>query len=441
MLDPTADPSLHRAIDSSGFAHRRTGPRTHAPFPYTAGRGRVTGVVRHSRRRPCIEPAERGEIDRAIALWERRLQADDRDRKALDSLADLLASAGRWSDLALLLRRRIAANFSPAEQRADLLRLAQLQNEKLGEPLQAIATLQEVLQSWVDDPVATDGLLDLFAQVERWPDFLASGSHAADKTAESLIALLVRLGDVCRNKLHDAPSAITWYRRALAVQPENQAARDGLTGLLADAASRPAAVEALTRAYQIADDWEGLLGLLPHRLDLAPDDRTRFRLLTEAARLAENKANRAEEALAHLCAALRLSPDDGHVENEILRLAGDLATWPLVTETLAAAAASLPQSSNRAVHLRLLQATVVGGGAGGTLVGPDANGVFDYTYPSSIPAEATGTWSLGAEARQNVPLTDTITAVEAAPNPVVNFLVDGSSSGLQIGRASCRERV
>ena len=83
-------------------------------------------------------------------------------------------------------------------------------------------------------------------------------------------------------------------------------------------------------------------------------------------------------------------------------------------------------------YLRLLQATVVGGGAAGTLVGPDANGVFDYTFASTIPAEATGTWSLGAEARQNVPLTDTITAVEAAPNPVVNFLVDGSSGGLQL---------
>ena len=83
-------------------------------------------------------------------------------------------------------------------------------------------------------------------------------------------------------------------------------------------------------------------------------------------------------------------------------------------------------------YLRLLQATVVGGGAGGTLVGPDANGVFDYTFPSSIPAEASGTWSLGAEARQNVQLTEDKVAVEAAPNPVVNFLVDGSSAGLQL---------
>jgi tetratricopeptide (TPR) repeat protein len=303
--------------------------------------------------------AERGEIERAIALWEKRLQVDDRDRKALDTLADLLSSAGRWADFAGLLRRRIAVNFSPAQKRADLLRLAEVQNTKLGEPLQAVATLQAVLQSWIDDPEATDGLLELFAQVESWSDLLAAGGHSADKTAEHLVALAVRLGEVCRIKLGDAPGAIKWYSRALAVQPEALSARDGLTGLLPDAATRPAAVEALVRACQTAEDWAKLLGLLPHRLELASDDRARLRLLSEAAHLAESKAGRPDEALTHWCAAMRLAPDDGHIEAEILRLAGDLATWPLVTETLNAAAAALSPSLNRTVHLRLLLARLL----------------------------------------------------------------------------------
>lgn len=303
--------------------------------------------------------AERGEIERAIALWEKRLSVDQRDRKALDTLAELLVSAERWADFTGLLRRRIAIDFSPAQKRADLLRLAQVQNEKLGEPLQAVATLQELLQSWVDDPEATDGLLELFAQVERWPDLLAAGSHSADKTAAHLVALSVRLGEVCRGKLGDAPAAVKWYSRALSVQPDALPARDGLTGLLPDAATRPAAVEALVCACQAADDWAGLLGLLPHRLELASDDRSRVRLLSEAAHLAEHKAGHADEALAHWCAAMRLAPDDGHIEAEVLRLTGDLATWPLVTETLNAAASTLSPSLNRTVHLRLLQARLL----------------------------------------------------------------------------------
>ncbi len=62
----------------------------------------------------------------------------------------------------------------------------------------------------------------------------------------------------------------------------------------------------------------------------------------------------------------------------------------------------------------------------GALVGPDAEGAFQFTPNAAIPADATGTWSVGVEARRNVPLTSSITATEAAVNPVVTFTVDDS---------------
>jgi OmcA/MtrC family decaheme c-type cytochrome len=73
--------------------------------------------------------------------------------------------------------------------------------------------------------------------------------------------------------------------------------------------------------------------------------------------------------------------------------------------------------------------TAVGGGASGTLAGPDADGVFAYTpsVADGIPATATGTWALGAEARQQVQLTQTVSTEEAAVNPVVTFTVDDST--------------
>jgi OmcA/MtrC family decaheme c-type cytochrome len=60
------------------------------------------------------------------------------------------------------------------------------------------------------------------------------------------------------------------------------------------------------------------------------------------------------------------------------------------------------------------------------LTGPDAEGVFQLATDTPIPADATGTWSLGAEARRTVQLTSTVSATEAAPNPVVTFTVDDS---------------
>lgn len=82
-----------------------------------------------------------------------------------------------------------------------------------------------------------------------------------------------------------------------------------------------------------------------------------------------------------------------------------------------------------------LGATAVGGGAGGTLAGPSADGTFQYTLPVAVPADATGTWALGAEARRAVTLTapegGTRSVNEAAVNPVVTFTVGDETAEMR----------
>jgi OmcA/MtrC family decaheme c-type cytochrome len=96
-------------------------------------------------------------------------------------------------------------------------------------------------------------------------------------------------------------------------------------------------------------------------------------------------------------------------------------------------------------YTEMLGSTAVGGGAGGTLVGPDAEGFFDYTTSFAIPEDAGGTWAIGAEARRPVMLTrpddaPPITVNEASENAVVTFDV-GSEMPLVrrmvVGDANC----
>ena len=80
----------------------------------------------------------------------------------------------------------------------------------------------------------------------------------------------------------------------------------------------------------------------------------------------------------------------------------------------------------------MIAPTAVGGGASGTLTGPDANGVFTYvtSAANSLPADASGTWRVGLEARREVTVGGAIgnTVVEEAlQNPVKDFSVDGSA--------------
>ena len=83
----------------------------------------------------------------------------------------------------------------------------------------------------------------------------------------------------------------------------------------------------------------------------------------------------------------------------------------------------------------VIGATAVGGGASGTLSGPSGDGTFQYTLAAPVPADATGTWSLGAEARRPVTLAapegGMRTVNEAAVNPVVTFTVDDSEAEMR----------
>jgi len=76
-------------------------------------------------------------------------------------------------------------------------------------------------------------------------------------------------------------------------------------------------------------------------------------------------------------------------------------------------------------YLELFLATAVGSGSSGTLSGPDASGAWQYTMPRPIPASATGSWSIGAEARQPWTLSNDTVVNMAAANPVVTFPVSG----------------
>jgi OmcA/MtrC family decaheme c-type cytochrome len=79
-------------------------------------------------------------------------------------------------------------------------------------------------------------------------------------------------------------------------------------------------------------------------------------------------------------------------------------------------------------YAQVFTLAVLGSSASGTLTGPDGEGAFQYVAGTAIPANATGSWSLGAEVRRSVQLTSSISVNEAGVNPVVSFPVDNSET-------------
>jgi tetratricopeptide (TPR) repeat protein len=294
-----------------------------------------------------------GQIDRALALWEKRLAADPNDAKALGRTVEILEQAERWNDLTAALARRAAASVPPMVKRADLLRIAAVASERLEDPARAIAALDQALLVAPGDGEAEAGLLDLFGKVDRWKDLLALGIRASEREHNALVALCVRLGDACQSKLADPEAAARWYGRALAVEPSTPGLRESLQRLAENEVAKAAAVEGLLRLATVTDDWQGMLALLPHRLALASDDAARARLHREAAAIEENHGQGPTGALAHRLAVLKLDPEDVDAEKEVRRLAEATGEFLQVAQAVEQVSAAPSLDAERKVHLLL----------------------------------------------------------------------------------------
>jgi tetratricopeptide (TPR) repeat protein len=270
-----------------------------------------------------------GETDRALQLWERRVDSDPSDMSALDARIGILESQQRWDDLVAALESRAKNASSANQKRADLVRIALIHHEQRQDLPAAITTWQRVVSDNRDDEEAVSSLADLLADTDRWREMADLLEDASTRATVRTVGRLVRLGNALREHLEEPARALSAYRSAIAIDPANGPARAGLTALLDVQTTRAAAADALAQAMRTTGDVTGVLDLLPARLAEAHDDRTKLALLREAAQLRLENKHDAAGALADLARAFPLAPRDQLIENQLQSLAkatGDFTT-------------------------------------------------------------------------------------------------------------------
>jgi tetratricopeptide (TPR) repeat protein len=295
--------------------------------------------------------AELGQLDRALADWNHRLDADPTDLEALDAVVSVLQTSGRWTELIAALRRRADASTRAQQRRADLVRVAEIQKDELEDVGGAIDTWLAVRSEFgdaVDMVAALDGLM---ATAMRWAELAAVLEQTAGSGRDGAARSLARLGDIRRVHLDDAVGAARAYADALGVHPGNVAAREGLRALLEDHAASAAAAETLATAYRITGDIDGLLEILEPRLAAQTAARARVAVLREAAELHEERHGDRSAALAAMARALPLDPADLALEHALVRLAGETDQWADAATALEAAARAAAAVPARAAQL------------------------------------------------------------------------------------------
>jgi tetratricopeptide (TPR) repeat protein len=297
---------------------------------------------------------ERGNVDRALAAWQARLDLDATDAEALAAARALLVAAERWPALIDLLRRRVAGGPPAHQIRADLVEIATLARERTRDLGLAIETWRELATRFGEDEESVAPLADLLEESGRFAELSELLRHRAGVDQRALADRLARLGAALADRLGDAAAALEPFGRALEVEPAHAAARVGLVARLADPALAPAAAAHLARAAERTDSWELLLDLVPHRLAGLTDAAARARLLEEAAVRVEERAGDRARAFAWLCEALPLSGGSLALEREVLRLAEATGGFARAAEALAAAIAAggLPPLALAHLHER-----------------------------------------------------------------------------------------
>ncbi len=300
-----------------------------------------------------------GDTDRALSLWERRIDSDPSDLSGLDARIGILESQQRWDDLVAALESRAGKASSPNQKRADLVRVALVHQQQRKDLPAAIVAWQRVVADHRDDSEAVSALADLLAETGRWKEMADLLEDASTRATHNTIARLVRLGDALCQHLNEPARALNAYRNAIAIDSLSREARAGLTSLLEQPATRAQAADALAQALRVNGDLAGVLDLLPARLAEAKDDTTRLALLREAAQLRLTHKNDAAGALADLARAFPLAPRDQLIQHQLHELADKTRDYGTLAAAYAYAIEALADAPREAARLRLAYADLL----------------------------------------------------------------------------------
>lgn len=283
-------------------------------------------VADQIRRYPDIAAAwhELARLDRAIACWKKLIAIDPRNVHAHKGLARGLRDDEQWAELSLALRAQLKVTLEPFERVALLLELAELLERQFDNVDGAIAAYREVLAADDRNRAALDHLARLYDRAGQWQPALEILQRLAADSAKNRREhsdLLARIGQV-HLSARDSVKAEASLAEAVALDPDNANAHEGMARVLLQQGKLVAAADKLLRAAQLSTSQAETL-----------------RLLGDAAwvyryRLADN-----EHARTCLQRILELDPDHVDARQAMAELLQDTQEWESLWTHLEAQAA------------------------------------------------------------------------------------------------------
>lgn len=256
------------------------------------------------------------DTEKAIDAYRRLLDLDPGNPEtatpAMDALGRLYEEEGQWRELIDILRRKSDWADEVDTRKRLLARVAEIEENELGNTEVAIATWREVLTEDPEDGPTIDALERLFSAGEKHRDLieiLRRRVELTDEPSQKKLHLR-RIAGLYERELSEPSYAISAYLEVLDHLDDD---RDALTEL--------------SRLYRGESRYADLLDILERRLALSESAEETIALTHDIGVLLHTHLERDAEAIERYAEVLALDSDhtqalsaiEGMVENDYLR--------------------------------------------------------------------------------------------------------------------------
>jgi tetratricopeptide (TPR) repeat protein len=237
-----------------------------------------------------------GALDEAIAALESAAAEAPADPMILGELARVYELGKRWAKLAQVLETIAASTGSPGERVALMHRVAQIAEERLGDPERAADWYRRALDSDPSYVPALQALGKLYTKSEHWTALIAMHLGEAGSTRDNArrAAAHARVAEILEQRLGNIDQAVEHHTRALGLVP-----------------GYAPSFKALGRIYSQAERFRELAELYDRAVDLAKDSETKITYLFKIGRIQEDSLGAPLTALGAYRRILSL--DAGHL--------------------------------------------------------------------------------------------------------------------------------
>jgi tetratricopeptide (TPR) repeat protein len=238
------------------------------------------------------------QTDKALRSLEKALELNPAEVRAMDLAVTLYGEKGRWDEVVRLKRARLEHTTDNA-QKGDLLHeIAELTASKLGEKAKAARVYMQALELRPDDRKVLMRLMQLYSDEKDWGRLVEIILKFTDLVEDDarLARYYLTAAQLCDKHLDRPEEAIDYYEQALERDPTLALALDGLSTLRGD-----------------RGEWSGLEQSLRRVLTKLPAGASasaKARLHARLGALAEDRLERAEEAITEYERAMELCPGE-----------------------------------------------------------------------------------------------------------------------------------